>query len=145
MLSSLEIMRKNFKDFLYYDDLRSIKVLDPCIDIRSMEDDEIWEGSKPVHPKPLVYAKIATGIVKMLNKIAENENKRRRTNSLEEQGVSGNDARHGRHNPSPREEWRSSEVTHGRGRDNWHREAGGRGGNRGGGGGRYQNYKPPYR
>jgi hypothetical protein len=50
MLSSLEIMRKNFKDFLYYNGMRTIKVLDPSMDIRGMEDEEIWEADEPIHP-----------------------------------------------------------------------------------------------
>jgi hypothetical protein len=58
--------------------MRSIKVLDPCMDIRGMEDEETWEANEPIHPKPLVYAKIATGVVKMMASLAETENKRRR-------------------------------------------------------------------
>jgi hypothetical protein len=57
--------------------MHSIKVLDPCMDICSMENEEIWDEYEPIHPKPLVYAKIATGIVKMINNIAESKNKRR--------------------------------------------------------------------
>jgi hypothetical protein len=82
MLNSLDMMRRNFKDFLFFAGMRNVKVLDPCMDIRGMEDMEIW-SEDPVHPLPLVYTKIVTGVVKMTNTMAENEHKRRRTDSLE--------------------------------------------------------------
>jgi hypothetical protein len=146
MLNSLDMMRRNFKDFLYFAGLRNIKVLDPCMDIRGLEDGEIW-GDDPVHPHPLVYTRIVTGIVKMTNAMAENELKRHRTDSLEGQDVRGNNARRGRHDLTPRGTWMSNEArgrgsTRGvRGRDSsLPAGRGGRGGGRGeryGGSGRY--------
>jgi hypothetical protein len=70
MLNSLDMMRRNFKDFLYFAGMRNVKVLDPCMDIRGMEDSEIW-GKDPIHPLPLVYTKIVSGIVKMTKKRAQ--------------------------------------------------------------------------
>jgi hypothetical protein len=141
MLNSLDMMRRNFKDFLYFAGLHNIKVLDPCMDIRGLEDNEIW-GEDPVHPLLLVYTRIVTGIVKMMNAMAENEHKRRRTDSLEGQDMRSNNARCGRHDLAPRGSWMSHEArgrgsTRGyRGRDS--SMSTGRGG--GGGGGRGERY-----
>jgi uncharacterized membrane protein YgcG len=136
MLNSLDMMRRNFKDFLYFAGMRNVKVLDPCVNIRGMEDSEIW-GEDPIHPLPLVYSKIVTGIVKMTNTMAENEHKRRRTDSLEGQEVHGDNAWRGRHDLAPRGSWMGHEA---RGRGG-NRGARGQGGSistgRGGGGGRY--------
>jgi hypothetical protein len=44
LLSSLELLRKNFKDFMYYDGRGNVKILDPCMDIRSMSDKDVWGG-----------------------------------------------------------------------------------------------------
>jgi hypothetical protein len=85
------------------------------MDIRGLEDGEVWD-TDPVHPLPLVYAKMAGGVIKMTNNMAENKHKRRRTDSLEGSGMSGSDTRRGRHDPALRGEWRDSEVTRGRGR-----------------------------
>jgi hypothetical protein len=143
MLDTLEMLRKNYKDFLYYEGMKSIKVLDPCIDLRGLDETEVWDND-PVHPQPLVYTRIATAVIKMINSMSENDNKRRRTDSLEGPSMSGNDARRGRHDAALREEWRDSERVRGRGRGEWRargrgfgggdRRAGGRGY---GGGNRY--------
>jgi hypothetical protein len=139
-LNSLDMMRRNFKDFLYFAGMRSVKVLDPCMDIRGMEDDEVW-GTDPIHRQPLVYSKIVTGVVKMTNNMAESEHKRRRTDSLEGQEVRGNEASCGRHYLTPRGDWRNNEPTrgHGRGergqRGRTFRKLPSRGNGRGGGGG----------
>jgi hypothetical protein len=143
MLDTLEMLRKNYKDFLYYEVMKSVKVLDPCIDLRGLDETEIWD-TDPVHPLPLVYAKIATGMVKMVISMTDNYSKHRRTSSLEGPSMSGNDARRGRHDAALREEWRDSEWVRGRGRGEWRTRGrgfggsgGGRAGNRGYGSGRF--------
>jgi hypothetical protein len=70
MMNTLEMFRKNFKDFLYYEGMESIKVMDPCMDIRGLEDSDVWDMD-PVHPLPLVYAKMAVGVIKMTNNMAK--------------------------------------------------------------------------
>jgi hypothetical protein len=143
MLGTLEMYRKNFKDFLYYGGMKNIKVMDPCMDIRGMEDSDVWDLD-PVHPLPLVYAKMAGGVIKMMNSMAESEHKRRRIDSLEGSSMSGSDARRGRHDSAFRGDW--TEGNRGRGRGDWRARgrafgggAGGRGGNRsrGDGGNRF--------
>jgi hypothetical protein len=131
MLNTLEMFRKNFKDFLYYEGMKSIRVMDPCMDIRGLEDSDIW-GADPVHPLPLVYAKMVGGVIKMTNAMAENEHKRRQSDSLEGSGMSGSDARRGRHDPTLRGEWRDSKAVRGRGRGEWRGRGRGFGGGSGG-------------
>jgi hypothetical protein len=46
----------------------------------------------PVHPLPLVYAKMAGGVIKMTNNLAENEHKRRWTDSLDGSGMRSSEA-----------------------------------------------------
>jgi hypothetical protein len=151
MLDSLELMRKTCKDFLYYEGKKSIKVLDPCVDIRGMENSEVW-GDDPVHPQQLVYKKIATGVIRILDNQrmpAAGQGpdfKRRRTDSMDESASSsgGYNARRGRREADTRREWQDSEHTRGsaewrpRGRGYGGRGGGARGGGRGGdrGGGR---------
>jgi hypothetical protein len=84
--------------------MKGIKVMDPCMDIRGMEDGEIW-GEDAIHPQQLLYSKIASGVIKMINKMADMEHKRRRTDSLESSGSGGNDARRGRREAGSGGEW----------------------------------------
>jgi hypothetical protein len=131
MLNTLERLRKNFKGFLYYEGMKSIKVMDPYMDIRVLEDGDILDLD-PVHPLPLLYAKMASGVIKMTNNMAENEHKRRRTDSLEGSGMSGSDARRGCNDPALRGEWRESESIRGHGRGDWRTQRRGYGGGSGG-------------
>jgi hypothetical protein len=78
-MASLELLRKNFKDFLFYDGRRNVKVLDPCVDIRHLPDDEVW-GEDPIHPKESAFEKIAASVAKI--GLREGE-KRARTDSME--------------------------------------------------------------
>jgi hypothetical protein len=90
-MASLEILRKNFKDFLFYDGRRNIKVFDPCIDIRGMTDEEAW-GDDPIHPTEEAFGKMAASV----GKIGLREGaKRSRTDSLEAGNTAAPDARRG--------------------------------------------------
>jgi hypothetical protein len=91
-MSSLEILRKNFKDFLFYDGRRNIKVLDTCIDIRLLSDEEVW-GEDPIHPSDLAFEQIAASVAKI--GLREGE-KRMRTDSMEAGVNAGPDASCGR-------------------------------------------------
>jgi hypothetical protein len=92
LMASLELLRKNFKDFLFYDGRRNVKVLDPCVDVRHLPDDEIW-GDDPIHPKESAFEKIAASVAKI--GLREGE-KRARTDSMEAGASAGPDARRGR-------------------------------------------------
>jgi hypothetical protein len=119
MLDSLELMRKTCKDFLFYEGKKSIKVLDPCVDIRGMEDSEMW-GEDPVHPQQLVYEKIATGVIRIQDNQRTSgpgpgpDHKRRRTDSMDESASSsgGYNARRGRREADIRLEWQDSLRAH---------------------------------
>jgi hypothetical protein len=88
MLSALECMRRNLKDFLFHIGRRNTRIVDPVVDIRRMREEEAW-GNDPVHPLPQVYAKIAEAINKLSDSHegATNEfGKRARSNTLNETG-----------------------------------------------------------
>jgi hypothetical protein len=73
-------MRKTCKDFLFYEGNKLIKVLDPCVDIRGMDDSEV-RGDNPIHRQRLVYEKITRGVIKLQDTMggAGADQKRRRT------------------------------------------------------------------
>jgi hypothetical protein len=98
MMKDLDTLKRNYKDFIFRDGRRSMKILDPNVDLRGMEDDDIW-GPDPVHPKNNVYQKIAEGIVKMAGELS---GKRRRTDSLEGQQPGPSRGRGRGHNPGVR-------------------------------------------
>jgi hypothetical protein len=103
-------------------------------------------GHRPCPPSsPGVRQDGGGGVIKMTNNMAENEHKRRRTDSPEGSGMSGSDARRGRHDPVLRGEWSHSEVSRGRGRGEWRARgraysagSGGRAGTRSRGDGGYR-------
>jgi hypothetical protein len=64
MWDALELLRKHFKDFLYYRSMRHIKILDLGMDIRGLSLEEIWEG-EAIHPSALVYRRISASVIKI--------------------------------------------------------------------------------
>jgi hypothetical protein len=82
MRDSLELLRKHFKDFLYYRSMRHIKIVDPGMD-------EVW-GDSAIHPQPLVYCRIAAAIIRIADSMEqEASNKRRQSDSIDGAGRSG--------------------------------------------------------
>jgi hypothetical protein len=129
----LELLRKNFKDFLYYDGRRNVKILDPCMDIRSMTDNKVW-GMDPIHPTEAVSMKIAASVIKISSNLTVNIAKRNRTDSME----AGPETRRGRRKSGSRADWDRYRSESSRGGIS----GGSRGGpgNRGQGGGGRFNY-----
>jgi hypothetical protein len=80
MLSALAEAKQNLKDFLFHIGKRNFRVMDPNIIISSMPGEEVW-GPDPVHPLPLVYAKMADTVVKMAATMRDSQNNKRRTYS----------------------------------------------------------------
>jgi hypothetical protein len=79
-MASLEILRR-----------RTIKVFDPCIDLRPLSDEEVW-GEDPIHPTEMAFEKIAASVAKVgLREGA----KRARTDSLKAAVTPAPDARRG--------------------------------------------------
>jgi hypothetical protein len=89
MLTSLEDLRVNLKDFLYLSGKRFVKIVDPTYDMRSMADSEIWGDADPIHPKPEMYTKLADGVIKLRQSILDKKEamdsaqKRRRADTAE--------------------------------------------------------------
>jgi hypothetical protein len=141
MRDALELLRKHFKDFLYYRSMRLIKILDPGMDIRGLSLEEIWD-EEAIHPTALVYCRVAASVIKIAEGMkAEVSNKRRRTDSIDEQGRGGNNEQCGRRGTDPRPD--GPYPYNNRGRGGWRGGRGGSGGTgmetsrgrRGGGGG----------
>jgi hypothetical protein len=105
MRDSLELLRKHFKDFLYYRSMRHITILDPSMDIRDFSIEEVW-GDDAIHPWPLVYCLIAASVFKISETLEqEASNKRRRSDSIEGVGCGGNNDLRGHHNSDSRQDW----------------------------------------
>jgi hypothetical protein len=93
MLSDLKAMKRNLKDFIFREGNRNMRLFDPNIDLRGLEEDDIW-GTDPVHPRSEMYGKIAEGIVIQSGALENKQNAtRKRADSLEnssQPGTSGN-------------------------------------------------------
>jgi hypothetical protein len=91
----LDLVKKYMKDYLFYDGYRSIRVLDPCLDLRAIGPDEAWD-TDPVHPTLAAYNRIAAATAKINDRMREQEveSKRRRESVGEASQLP--DARRGR-------------------------------------------------
>jgi hypothetical protein len=67
----------------------NVKIVDATMDIRGLENDDIW-FIDPVHPIDPVYRRLATGVITVAASFNEEQEqaaaKRRRTDSWEERG-----------------------------------------------------------
>jgi hypothetical protein len=80
------MMKRQVKYFLFYDGYRDVRVLDPRLDLRSVDPLEAWEDD-PIHPAPVVYSKIAAGAAKINDRMRASEaDMKRRCDSLGEAG-----------------------------------------------------------
>jgi hypothetical protein len=85
MAEDLDNMKRTLKDFVFKEGNRSVRIIDPNVDLRGLEEGDIW-GPDPVHPKTEVYAKIAEGVVRMNAALEHKETaKRKRSDSFEGQ------------------------------------------------------------
>jgi hypothetical protein len=100
LLSSLEVLCKNFKDFLYFDGRRNVKFLRQCIVIGSMSDAEVWVED-PIHSTEAVYSKIEAPITKISSNLA----KHNRADSTEGRSPTGPDTRNGQRESRSQTDW----------------------------------------
>jgi hypothetical protein len=78
LLKDLTDTAENFKNFMFTSGYKNMKVLDPCISIRNMQEEELWE-TDPVHPKMAAYHRIADSAVWLTNNMETSlMNKRQR-------------------------------------------------------------------
>jgi hypothetical protein len=111
-LCSLGLLRKkNFKDFLFFDGRKNVKVLEPCINIQAMSNIEVWGVMTPSTPSETAIERIAASVVKI--GLTEGS-KRARTGSMESEFHSGPDARRGQRETELRAEWNQQEANRGR-------------------------------
>jgi hypothetical protein len=83
MAEDLDHMKRTLKDFVFREGNRSIKLLDPNVDLRGLEETDIW-GADPVHPRTEVYNKIAEGVVKLNAALETKESAKRKRNDSSE-------------------------------------------------------------
>jgi hypothetical protein len=87
---------KYIKDYLFYDGYRNIRVLDTCMDLRTVDPADVWEDD-PVHPTSIVYSKIAAAVAKVDDRMRSSEaDMKRRRDSIGDAGPSAPEARRGR-------------------------------------------------
>jgi hypothetical protein len=83
MMTGLTKLSRCLKDFLFNTGRRNFKTLDPAVDMRNLQDSEIWAGN-PVHPRQEIYQKIAEGVVRVSDILeAKADKKRSRADSME--------------------------------------------------------------
>jgi hypothetical protein len=66
IISELQDMAGNIRNFLFTSGLRGIKLLDPALTMKSLSEDDCW-GKDPVHPADRVYDEII--ITKLSDKL----------------------------------------------------------------------------
>jgi hypothetical protein len=129
--TSLELLRKNFKDFLFYEGRRNVKVLDPCVDIRNMDDTEVWKEEDPVHPVKDMYKKIADTVVRMSDSLVYDP---RGTEVKRKRMASPGQERAASRGPGPSNDWQRPARGRARGFGEWRGRGGGYSEGRGYGG-----------
>ena len=76
LLDGLEDVRRNFRSFLFNDNIRRAGVINPCPLIEGMEEEEVWETDDPIHPKTVFYTKLAKLTIEQVERVI---GKRRRS------------------------------------------------------------------
>jgi hypothetical protein len=83
MAEDLDHMKRTLKDFVFREGNRSIKLIDPNVDLRGLEENDIW-GADPVHPRTEIYRRIAEGVVKLNAALETKESAKRKRNDSNE-------------------------------------------------------------
>jgi hypothetical protein len=121
LTEDLKATAGNFKDFLFTHGFKNGKVVDPLINLRSMQNNEIW-GKDPVHPKEAAYDKIVEGVLRVASTLEEAGKKRRRTDSLDGGASSSSrrtDGRGGHYDGHQRASLTSQQWRRGQGANNY--------------------------
>jgi hypothetical protein len=85
LLADLAILNKSIKDFLFSEDFRGARAMDPWVGIRDLPVSTLW-GADPVHVKQEHFAPMVEGVRITVEKISSNGNVRKRQGSLGEAG-----------------------------------------------------------
>jgi hypothetical protein len=113
MMSSLSQLSRGLKDFLFNTGRRNFKTMDPAVDLKNLQDSEIW-AADPVHPKEEIYQKLAEGVVRVTNiNEAKEDKKRSRADS------SGENSSHQRSRLDSNSNWRESTQSRHDSNSNW--------------------------
>ena len=69
LLDGLEDVRRNFRSFLFNDNIRRAGVINPCPLIEGMEEEEVWGTDDPIHPKTVFYTKLAKLTIEQVERV----------------------------------------------------------------------------
>jgi hypothetical protein len=85
LLADLSILNKSLKDFLFSENFRGARAMDPWVGIRDLPATSLW-GPDPVHVRQEHFAPLVEGVKLTADKVGNNGNIRKRQNSLAEHG-----------------------------------------------------------
>jgi hypothetical protein len=77
MVSDLAVLQKSIKDFLFNENLRSARAMDPWVGLREMQVSSLW-GADPLHVRQEHFGPLVEGVRITADKIANNGNAKRR-------------------------------------------------------------------
>jgi hypothetical protein len=87
-LDQLEGVRRHLKAYMYNHRRANIKIVDPAMELRGLENSDIWFVD-PIHPIDPIYRRLATAVITIAADINEEQDqtgsKRRRTDSGDRQ------------------------------------------------------------
>jgi hypothetical protein len=81
VVSDLAVLHKSIKDFLFTENFRSARAMDPWVGLRDKQVSTQW-GVDPVHVRQEHYGPIVEGLRITADKIANNGNAKKRMSGL---------------------------------------------------------------
>jgi hypothetical protein len=76
-VSDLAVLQKSIKDFLFTENFRSARAMDPWVGLRDMQVSTLW-GADPLHVRQEHFGPLVEGIRITADKIANNGNAKKR-------------------------------------------------------------------
>jgi hypothetical protein len=77
MMSDLSVLNKSIKDFLFSENYRGARAMDPWVGLREKQVSSLW-GADPVHVKQEQFGPLVEGVKLTLAKVSSNGNARKR-------------------------------------------------------------------
>jgi hypothetical protein len=77
MVTDLAVLQKSIKDFLFTENLRSARAMDPWVGLRDMQVSSLW-GADPLHVRQEHFGPLVEGVRITAEKIANNGNAKKR-------------------------------------------------------------------
>jgi hypothetical protein len=87
-LDQLEGVRRHLKAYMFNHRRANVKIVDPAMELRGLENDDIWFVD-PIHPIDPIYRRLAIAVITIAASVNEDQEragtKRRRTDSWDRQ------------------------------------------------------------